>query len=133
GELLDQETADAMRVLDSRGHRGHEGRRRVREADALERRAQALRRALDERAVEGTADPELHRLPRPTGRGLLDQPVHGRVLAGDAHLARAVVVRGPHVVEAGAELLDYGVLESQNSRHRTGMPVGGLSHRTPAL
>jgi hypothetical protein len=55
------------------------------------------------------------------------------VLAGDDDLARAVVVRRPHVVDPGAELLDHAVVEADDRGHRARMPVGRLGHRPAAL
>ena len=53
-------------------------------------------------------------------------------LAGDDELAGAVVVRGPHAVDPGAELLDDGVLEPEHRGHRAGVLLRRLGRRLAA-
>src|ERR671914_268017 len=132
-QLLDEQAADPLRRLDLRRHRGHERRDRLGEADALDRRLQAVGGAGDERAVEGARDLELDRSSSPLSLGLDAALVDRRILAGDDDLAGRVVVRRPDTDDLAAERLDDGVVEAEDRGHRARALAGRLGHREPAL
>src|SRR5438128_1658804 len=132
-ELVDEQGPEPLRRLDLRRHRRHEGRDRLGEADALDRRPQAVGRAGDERAVEGAGNLELHRPARPLLPRLRAAPVHRRVGPRDHDLPGAAVVRRPHPEDPAAELLDDLVLEAEDRGHRAGVLPRRLGHREPAL
>ena len=133
GQLVDEERGELLGGLHLRRHGRHERRQRLCEPDAVERRAETIRRPRDERAVErpgdlqpdGSSSAEALRL----GATLLD----GVELAGDDDLPRAVVVRGPHADDPPAELLDLLVGEAEDRRHRARALACRLGHREPAL
>ncbi len=79
--------------------------------------------------MECPAHAELHGLPRPRLGGGGKQLVDGGVLSRDDDLARAVVVRRPHVLDAGAELLDDRVLQTEDGGHRAGFLPRRLGRR----
>ena len=116
-----------------RGNGRHEGRDRIVEANRLDRRPEALRRALDERAVERAGDLQLDRAAGPDRFRLGAELVDGGILAGDDDLAGAVVVCGPDSLDPAAELLDRLVLEPEDRRHRAGVQASSLRHRETTL
>src|SRR5436190_5141429 len=93
-QLVDEHRAQALRGLDLRRHRRHERCGRVAEANALDCRPQAIRRAGDERAVEGARDAKLDGAARAFESRLRAALVDRPVLAGHDDLTGAVVIRG---------------------------------------
>ena len=132
-QLLEQEVADALRVLERAvtvDMNGGDGFCQAAFASAGFSRSAA-------RATSGQWKAPLTRsftvLRAPRAARLLDQRGRPPALAGDDELAGAVVVRRPHAVDRGAELLDDGVVEPEHGRHRAGVLPRRLRRGLAAL
>ena len=133
GELVDEERPHPLRRLDAGGHRRHEGRHRLLELHLLDRGAQPVGGARDERRVERARDLELDGAAGSLALRLLDALVDGEVLARDDDLPGAVVVRGPDAEDLAAETLDDLVGEAEDGGHRAGVARCGVGHGQAAL
>ena len=102
-------------------------------ADALDRWAKPFGGLPDQRAVEGAGDTEPDGAASSRPLGLRARLGDGVVLSRDDHLARAVVVRGPHAFDAAADLFDDRVVEPENRGHRARALARGLRGREPSL
>ncbi len=69
----------------------------------------------------------------PAASARLAELVHGSLCPGHDDLARAVVVRGPDSVDLRTELLDDGVVETEDRGHGAVAHAGRLVHRQAAF
>ena len=133
GQLLDEQLAIALGILELRRHGRHELDLRDAEVRLLDRRPKPLTGPLDERRVERARDAKPNRAARALELGLAAALVDRERLARDDDLARAVVVRGPDIVDLVAERLDHAVGKAEDRRHRARVLLRRLGHRQPAL
>ena len=98
-QLLDEQRAIPLHLLELRRDGGHEPRRRNLEVDLVDRRPEPFRSVCDERRVERTRHAQTDRAARALALRLRAALVDRGCLARDDELAGAVVVRGPHVVD----------------------------------
>ena len=116
-ELLQQDRHEVARTLEAARHRREEGHARLRERGRLEHGAQAIGCERRERAVEGARHLQLDDATRSRRLGGRHERRDAVERAAHHHLAGAVVVGRPHPVDAVAEPLDFGVVETDDGGH----------------